>query len=37
MQFLAQQYKDALEQYQAAVKEWDHPAIRDAPMKRRAM
>lgn len=26
--FLAQQYKDALEQYQAAVKEWDHPAIR---------
>jgi hypothetical protein len=26
--FLAQQYKDALEKYQAAVKEWDHPAIR---------
>lgn len=26
--FLKQQYKEALEQYQAAIGEWDHPAIR---------
>jgi hypothetical protein len=26
--FLKQQYKEALEQYEAAIKSWDHPAIR---------
>lgn len=27
-QFLKQQYKEALEHYQAAIAQWDHPAIR---------